>query len=131
MKTSIKSLVLALTFSAVAATTSFGETKPVNHPTAVSYQESVYKTREGKLAIALNKEIGGTVKIQLKNTDGCVLYSYQVAKNESQSRMRLDLSELPDGVYQVEITNGTDAKTHTVAISTPQPQTPGRVISMK
>lgn len=131
MKTSIKSLALALSFSIVAASTSFGEIKPGNHPTTVSYQESIYTTKDGKLAIALNKEVGGKVNIQLKNKDGFVLYSHQVSKNESQSRLRLDLSELPDGVYQVEITNGTEAKTHTVTISTPQPQVTSRVVSMK
>lgn len=131
MKNSIKSLALALTFSVAAAATSFAETTPSNRATTVSYEESVYSTRDGKLAIALNKEVGGTVKIQLKNTEGYVLYSHQVAKNESQSRLRLDLSELPDGVYQVEITNGSDAKTHTVTLTTPQPQLSSRVVSMK
>ena len=131
MKTSIKSLAFALSFAAVTATSAFSMAEPINKTTAVSYQESVYKTKDGKLAIALNKEVGGAVEIRLKNTAGEVLYTHRVTKSESQSRMRLDVSELPDGNYQVEITNGVDTKTHTVTLATQQPETPSRVITMR
>lgn len=131
MKTSIKSFAFALSLSVVAATTSFAEAKPVTKPSAVSYQESVYKTKDGKLAIALNKEIGGAVEIRLKNANGEVLYGRHVAKSESQSRLRLDVSELPDGNYQIEITNGVDTKTHTVTLTTQRPETPSRLVTMQ
>ena len=131
MKTSIKSLAIALTFAVVATTSSFSLAEPINKAAAVSYQESIYTTKDGKLAIALNKEVGGAVEIRLKSVSGEILYTRHIAKNESQSRMRLDVSELPDGNYQIEITNGVSTKTHAVTIATQHPETPGRVVTMK
>ena len=132
MKTLIKSLALALSLGIVTSATSFAEANPGGRPaTAVSYQSSVYTTVAGKLTIALDKQTGGAVDVRLKNAGGEVVYSQHIGKNESKYRSRLDLSELPDGVYQVEITNGVETTTHNITLSTQQPEAPARVIALK
>ncbi|GAB3889775.1 T9SS type A sorting domain-containing protein [Spirosoma agri] len=129
MKTFLQSLALALTVSIVTTATSLAEAKPIGRPNGtVAYRAGIYTTMNGNLSIALDKETGGTVDVRLKNAEGTVLYSQQVSKNESQYRSRLNLSDLPDGTYQVEITNGVETKTHTITLSTQQPAAPGRVL---
>ncbi|MBN8827070.1 MAG: hypothetical protein J0I82_33940 [Spirosoma sp.] len=131
MKTLIKSFAFALTLGIVTSAASFAETNPGTNPDkTASYQSAVYTTNSGKISIALDKQKGSTADIKLTNHAGQVLYSYHLGKNENTYRSRLSVSELPDGEYQVAITNGREVTTHTVTVSTPQPTTPNRVISL-
>ncbi|MVM40624.1 T9SS type A sorting domain-containing protein [Spirosoma sp. HMF3257] len=128
MKTLIKSLALALSLGFVTSAASFAELNPGT--TAASYKSAVYTTITGQLSIALDKQTGGAVDVSLKDAEGKVVYSRHLGKNESKYRTRLNLSELSDGVYQVEITNGVETTTHKVTIATHQPVTPSRVIAL-
>ncbi|ADB40753.1 hypothetical protein [Spirosoma linguale] len=132
MKTLIKSFALALSFAVVTSAATFSEAKPIGRPTHVaSYQSAMYTSVDGKLNIALDKQTGGAVDILMKGADGKVLFTQRVGKNESKFRTRLNLSELPDGVYQVEITNGVETKSQSITISTQQPEAPSRQIAVK
>ena len=132
MKTFIKSLAFALSLGIVTSTVSVSEAKPIGRPTAVAtYKTGIYTSVDGKLNIALDKQTGGAVDIRLKNTAGTIMYSEHLSKNESKFRAKLDMSALPDGVYQMEITNGVETTTHTVTLSTNQPATPGRLVAIK
>ncbi|UFH54713.1 T9SS type A sorting domain-containing protein [Spirosoma sp. KNUC1025] len=132
MKTFIKSFALALSLGILTAGVSVSEAKPIGRPTsAVSYKTGIYTSVSGKLHIALDKQTGGAVDIRLKNADGKIMYREHLGKNESKYRTQLDMSELPDGVYQVEITNGVDVTTHSVTLSTEQPTTPNRLVAIK
>ncbi len=132
MKTLIKSLALALTLGFVTSVASFADANPGSRPSAVaSYQSGIYTSVDGKLNICLDKQKGGAVDIQLKSTDGKILYSQHLGKNERKYRTRLNLDELPDGVYQVEITNGVETTKHNVTLSTHQPEAPSRLVAIK
>lgn len=132
MNTFAKSLAIALSVGILTAASSFSEARPIGRPTAVaSYKSGLYVSAGSKLNIALDKQTGGTVDVRLKNAEGSVVFSQRVGKNESAYRTRLNLSELPDGVYQVEITNGVETTTHTITLATEQPQVPYRQIILK
>ncbi|MVM35922.1 T9SS type A sorting domain-containing protein [Spirosoma sp. HMF4905] len=128
MKTLIKSLALALTLGVATSAATFAEINPGT--TAASYQSAIYTTNSGKLSIALDKQKGGAVDVSLKDAEGKVVFTRHLGKNESKYRTRLNLSELADGVYQVEITNGVETTSHKVTIATQQPVTPSRVIAL-
>ena len=134
MKTLIKSLAFAFSLTAITSAASFANTTDVNpigsKSTVASYKTGIYTTVSGKLTIALDKETGGSVDVRLKGTDGKVLYAQHLGKNETTCRVRLNLSELEDGVYQLEITNGVETTTQNVTISTNQPATPSRLIAI-
>lgn len=131
MKTLIKPLLIAFSLGLVTLSTTWAESNPIGRrATVATYKASIYPTIQGKLQIALNKETGGAVVVQLKDKEGTVLFSQYVGKSETTSRLRLNLSELPDGAYQVEITNGVDTITHNVKLSTQQPNVPARLITM-
>lgn len=132
MKTLIKSLALALSLAAVTSSATLAETNPGGKIKEVAtYKTGIYMTQGGKLAIALDKQKGGTVSISLKSADGQLLYSQHLGKNDQTYRTRLNLSQLEDGVYQVEITNGVETTTQNVTISTQQPATPNRLVSIR
>ena len=129
MKTLIKPLLIALSFSVIAATVSPANANPIGRPTGVAtYKSSVYASVSGKLNIALDKQMGGSVIIRLKGADGSVLFNQYVGKNEQKYRSRLDMNELPDGQYELEITNGLETTRQTVTMSTPKTAAPERIV---
>lgn len=129
MKTLIKPLCFALSLSLVACTASLAQVGTTPKTTGVAtYESGIYTSANGKLNIALNKQVGGPVDIRLKAADGTVLYSHHLGKNDRQCRTRLNLSELEDGTYQVEITNGVETTRQTVTLATKQPAAPERIV---
>ncbi|GAB2594389.1 T9SS type A sorting domain-containing protein [Spirosoma areae] len=131
MKTFIKPLLVAVSVSLISLSTSVADNNPIGRPAAVaSYKTGLYTTAEGKLNIALDKETGGSVVVQLKSSNGRVLYFQRIGKNQTVSRIRLDVSALADGVYQVEISNGVETTTHALTLATHQPSLSIRQIAL-
>jgi hypothetical protein len=121
MKTLIKSLALTILTGIATASVSLAETKPIVRPTAAaSFKTGVYSTPSGKLHISLDKQTGGTVDVRLKDAKGTVLYSERLGRNETRYRTRLDLSELENGTYELEMTNGVETTRQTVVINAQQ-----------
>lgn len=133
MKSLIKPLFLAFTVSLITLSSSFATVKPGDRrPGAAAYKTGIYSTAAGKLNIALDKETGGAVDIRLKSIKGVVLFAQHVGKNETSSRIRLDMSQLQDGLYEVEITNGIETATHKLTLATqPVDQPAGRLVAIK
>lgn len=134
MKTLIKSLVLALSLGFVTSAASFAtptNVNPIGRPSGVaSYKTGIYTTVAGKLTIALDKATGGRVDIRLVDAKGKALYTQHLGKNEHGCRVRLNLSDLEDGVYTLEITNGVETTTQNVTIATQQPTLANRIIAI-
>ena len=132
MKTLINSLVVAFVLTTATVSASFADTNnPGGRPaTVASYKTGMYTTAEGKLQIALDKEATGAVDIQFVNAEGKVLFAQRVAKKETMARLRLTLSDLPDGAYQVRVSNGVDVTTHSVTLATQQPSAPSRLVAI-
>ncbi|GAB3799669.1 hypothetical protein GCM10028819_23490 [Spirosoma humi] len=131
MKALINPLVIALSLTIATFQTALADTNPGGRPaTVASYKTGMYTTAEGKLQIALDKEATGVVDIQLVNAEGKVLFAQRVAKRETMARLRLTLSDLPDGSYQVRVSNGVDTTTHAVRLSTNQPSAPSRLVAI-
>ncbi|WP_138991154.1 T9SS type A sorting domain-containing protein [Larkinella sp. C7] len=133
MKTLIKSLLVAFTLTAVTVSASVADTnKPAGKPkTAAAFKSSMYKTMEGKIQIALQKETGGTVFVRLTNSAGKEFFVQQFGKRQEAARVRLDVSALPDGVYQVAISNGVETTTQELTLATsPQTQAASRLVAI-
>ncbi|RCR66853.1 hypothetical protein [Larkinella punicea] len=135
MKTLIKSLLVAFTLTAVtfsvsfAETNSFGQTKP--SVKAVAYQSSLYTDVKGKLRLAVDKQPGGIVEIRLINSIGKEFFVQRVGKNQRRARIQFDVSELPDGAYEVVLTNGITVFTNHLTLATQVPGFSGRLIALK
>lgn len=119
MKTLVTSLLLTASFTLTNFSATYAASVPARKPAQVaSYQSGIYTTVAGKLNIALDKETGGTIDVRLMNEAGQVVFDQRVGKNQTTVRLRLDLNNLPDGAYQVVISNGKNVTTHAVTIST-------------
>ncbi|GAB3773052.1 hypothetical protein GCM10028818_14020 [Spirosoma horti] len=131
MKALINPLVIAFSLTIATFQASFADANPGGRPaTVASYKTGMYTTAAGKLQVAVDKEATGAVDIQLVNADGKVLFAQRVAKKETVARLRLTLTDLPDGVYQVRVSNGVDVTTHSVTLSTNQPSFPNRLVAI-
>ncbi|GAB3721174.1 hypothetical protein [Spirosoma lituiforme] len=132
MKTLLTSLVVAFALTTGTFSASLADnTNPGGRPAKVaSYKTGMYTTAEGKLQIALDKDATGIVDIQLVNAEGNVLFTQRIAKKETVARLRLTLSDLPDGAYQVRVSNGVEVTTHAVTLVTQQPTAPSRLIAI-
>ncbi|GAB3769899.1 hypothetical protein GCM10028818_06810 [Spirosoma horti] len=131
MKALINPLVIAFSLTIATFQASFADTNPGGRPaTVASYKTGMYTTAEGKLQIAVDKEATGAVDIQLVNAAGKVLFAQRVAKKETVARLRLTLSDLPDGDYKVQMNNGVELTTYSVTLSTPQPSAPSRLVAI-
>lgn len=124
MKTLIKPLLIALSFSIAAVSTS--EAKP-GRPAAAPFKTGIYSSVSGKLNIALDKQAGGPVDIRLTNSTGDVLYNQHLGKKETAFRTRLNIDDLADGDYLLTITNGTETTRQTITLKTNH-TAPSRVI---
>ena len=135
MKTLIKFplaafLVAFVTFSvSFAESNAFARTKP--SVKAVAYQSSLYTDVKGKLRLAVDKQPGGIVEIRLVNSVGKEFFVQRVGKNQRRARIRFDVSELPDGAYEVVLTNGITAFTNHLTLATQVPGFSGRLIALK
>ncbi len=131
MKTLLNSLLVAFTLTLITVSASFAEANPGKRATSVAtYKTGIYTNMAGKLNIALDKETTGAVDIKLKNTNGKVLFAQHLTKKEKTARLSLDMDQLPDGVYQLEISNGVDTSVQTVTLGTQQPSAPNRLVAI-
>jgi hypothetical protein len=125
MKALIKPLFLAL--SLTFALISISEAKP-GRPAVSTFKTGIYSSTSGKLHIALDKQPGGPVDIQLKSSDGTLFYTQRISKKDSTFRTRLNLDELADGQYTLMITNGVETTRQTITLKTPQSSPLNRTI---
>lgn len=129
MKTLAHSFLFSLTFAAALSTGSFSEAKPIDRPTeAATYQAGVYVASDSKLHVAVDKHAGGHVTLRLRDTKGALLYDDYLGKKAYKYRTKLNLENLPDGTYQLEVSNGVETKSQTVTIATQRTALSARLI---
>ncbi|MGA0555855.1 T9SS type A sorting domain-containing protein [Larkinella sp. VNQ87] len=133
MKTLVNTLFVAFALTFASFTVSQADiNSPAGRPKKVAaFQTGMYTTTEGKLHVALQKEAGGSVVVRLTNQKGDALFVQEYGKREQAARLRLDVSDLPDGVYQLSITNGVETTTKTVTLASEKSNAPARFITLK
>ena len=131
MKTITKTLALALTaailsFSTVSA-------KPTGRPTApAAYKVGMYVSQKTTtLNVMVEKQAGNTVVIRLKDQNGQLLATQAIKGSGERSWSKFNLSELRDGTYQVELTNGRDVTVKEITLSTQKPTDASRSIAVE
>ena len=131
MKTITKTLTLALT----AAILSFASVsaKPANPATApAAYKVGMYVSQKTTtLNVMVEKQAGNKVIIRLKNSEGQLLATQAIKGSEERSWSKFNLSDLTDGTYKVEITNGQDVTVKEITLSTQKPVDASRTIAVE
>jgi hypothetical protein len=116
MKTLIASLLLALIVSTSSLTyaTTPNSTLPIEASVIVRPQIM-------KLDIITQASDYNYITIRLRDAQGHTLIKTKVNKSEKASLSRFDVSNLADGIYQVEISDGTSKQIKEFAIETTIP----------
>ncbi|RAJ94532.1 putative secreted protein (Por secretion system target) [Larkinella arboricola] len=132
MKALFNTLLVALTVAFTSFTAAQAENhKPIGQPKKVAaFQSGMYTTQEGKLQVAVNKETGSAVMVRLVNQAGKEVFAQSIGKRQQAVRLRLDVSNLPDGIYQVEITNGVETTTQELKLDTRKPTAVQRLVAV-
>ena len=130
MKTITKTLTLALT----AAILSFASVsaKPANPATApAAYKVGMYVSQKTTtLNVMVEKQAGNTIVIRLKDNAGQLLATQALKGADERSWSKFNLSQLEDGTYKVEITNGRDVTVKEITLSTQKPTDASRSIAV-
>ena len=75
---------------------------PTN-PKALSFDASAYVTLNNQIRLAVQKTTEVPVVVLLHNKNNEVLYRQNISKKEAKYAVKLDVSELADGQYELEI----------------------------
>lgn len=113
MKTTIKTLACAL-----ALTTSFAFANPTEEKTAAKFEASAFTTKDASIRVAIKKNVHERVYLTLSNAKGDVLFAETISKNDMSYSAKLNLSELADGSYQIEIKAGKEQIVKQLNVST-------------
>jgi hypothetical protein len=116
MKTLFASLIIALTVSASSLTFARSSSDTLPLETSV-----VVRSQAMKIDVITPAGIQENIVIRLKDADGRTLIKKFVEQSEKASLSRFDLSNLADGVYKVEISDGTNKQVKEFTIHTTFP----------
>lgn len=116
MKTHVKSVIFALL---VAATPLFAGTSQPDQQ-GKSLKTGIYFSRDGKLNINVENNSEKAARIQIKDYNNQVVYQKYTASTTPLSAVKLDVGQLPDGEYQVVISNGKDKIKQVLQLETPK-----------
>jgi hypothetical protein len=125
----MKTILTTLLLMTALASTTLAQDQPQN-TRSTTCQTGMYTTAEGKLNINLEKQKGQPVHLRLVNHKGTVLFDERIPKNLTRVSRRLDLSELPDGVYQVVVVDGQERTAHQVTVNTKPAPTATRLVAL-
>lgn len=107
-----------------ASTMLLGATTFLSNPgTAVkpmTFDASVYVTSNSKIKLAVVKTVPGLVSVSLTDTKNHSLFQQTLYKKTMKAAMQLDVSELPDGVYTLEIKSDQGSIVKQINLGTPK-----------
>lgn len=109
LKTGI--LALLITLSSVAFGNAEGtandkdSTATTATTTSATLEVKIYPRDKGSVAVNFRKQLNETVKVIIYDNSGKQIFDEKISKDELVMR-RYDLSNLPDGNYYVEVSNG-------------------------
>ncbi|MFC5409036.1 T9SS type A sorting domain-containing protein [Larkinella bovis] len=128
MKTFISSVLVALAVS--ASTVTFANAD--KEKKAATYQVGMYPSAEAaKVNVMVAKEKGTALDVLLIDTNGTILATQRLGKNETTTRTRFDLSDLQDGSYKVVVSDGASKIVKEVNLQTKKPVQAERSISLR
>lgn len=132
----MNAFALSLTAALLAGSLTFGgpirQSSQRSAPTKLAHFEmGAYVAKDGtKLNVNIDKQLGGPVAIQLRDTKGTVYFERTLNAVESSVRLRLDLTELGDGDYQLKVSNGLEIVVRDLKITTQNPAVVTRTINV-
>lgn len=128
MKTSLKIAATGLLLAIIAVTAAFANDNETNRPGAsTSWVAPASKTftvrsmqdNRGDLLVWVNNTVKQAMTLRLTDLRGNEMTWMALGNRPQAHAIRLDLSEVPDGTYRLEVMSGTEKIVKNVAINTP------------
>lgn len=98
-------LMITLSGAAFGGNGEIRDKETIKTEKSYSLEVKIFPRSNGMVAVNFRKQIDETVTVKIFTFDGEKLYNEKVRRNEIVAR-RYDLSQLPDGYYYFEVTNG-------------------------
>ena len=122
------SLLSNLTVSLLLSTTTL--TNPT-HPNVLSFDASAYVTVDKRIRVSVQKTTDVRVLVLLRNKDNEILFRQYISKKESKYMVKLNVNELSDGQYDLEVSSKEGSIRKQVSLSTTPKDETSRIIAMQ
>ncbi len=116
MKKIIQTIVFAAFIGLTSAVASNGKEVGKTH----SFQSAMYLNKEGKLMINVQKEASVPVIIRIRDRENNVMHQHYLSDKATSCGVKLDISNLEDGNYKVEIISKSEKNVQNIELSTPE-----------
>ncbi|WP_293871136.1 hypothetical protein [Spirosoma sp.] len=100
-------------------------------PKGLSFDASAYVTANHEIRVAVQKSAPIPVVVLLKNKNNQVVFEQNIGKKEEKYAMKLNVDELTDGDYELEIKSSEGSIRKQVNLSTKPVEQSNRVIAMQ
>ncbi|GAB3807013.1 hypothetical protein GCM10028819_43520 [Spirosoma humi] len=105
-------------------------TNPTN-PHVLSFDASAYVTVDKRIRVAVQKTTDVPVLVLLRNKDNEILFRQYISKKESKYVVKLNVNELGDGQYDLEVSSKEGSIRKQVNLSTTPKSELSRVVAMQ
>lgn len=119
--------------SQVAATALLSASTLINptEPKALPFDASAYVTINHQIRVAVAKNADVPVVVMLRNKSNEVLFRQNISKKEMKYAVKLDVEELADGDYELEVRSNEGSIRKQLNLKTAPVKQPTRVIAMQ
>lgn len=100
-------------------------------PNALPFDASAYVTVHNQIRVAIRKTADVPVVVLLRNKSNEVLYQKSIGKKETTYAVKLDVNELNDGQYELEVRSSEGSIRKQLNLSTAPVQQSARVLAMQ
>ncbi len=113
MKTQLKTIACAIALSVSSVAFATGK----SNKQVPKFEASAYIAKDACLHINVAKASEGWVTVSLKDTKNNEIYSENIAKNDLQYALKMNVSNLSDGVYTLEIASANQTITKRISLA--------------
>ncbi|MVM30596.1 hypothetical protein GO755_11180 [Spirosoma sp. HMF4905] len=100
-------------------------------PKALSFDASAFVTTNNQIRVAVQKNTELPVVVMLRNKSHEVLFRQNISKNELRYAVKLDVNELADGQYEIEVRSSEGSIVKEVTLKTAPIQQTSRIVAMQ
>lgn len=100
-------------------------------PNALPFDASAYVTANNQIRIAVQKTYDVPVVVFLRTKNNEVLYQKSMGRKEAKYAVKLDVNELIDGQYELEVKSSEGSIRKQLNLSTVAVQPSARIIAMQ
>ncbi|WP_338876257.1 hypothetical protein WBJ53_11465 [Spirosoma sp. SC4-14] len=100
-------------------------------PKALPFDASAFVTVNNQIQLAVSKTSDVPVVVLLRNANNQILFRQGISKKESKYAVKLNVDELADGEYELEVRSSEGSIRKHLNVSTQPVQQTARVVAMQ